>query len=208
MTTYEELMQIIKSRRSVRSFKDEPVNRDDVGRLVEAARWAPSNHNHQDWKFLAYDDRDFIWKVAAEVGVAVRHRIAGIAKPHPEQVAEMVGQATLFAKAPCLIVVLHKQPAATAGGILAGVANPELVSGEPLSSAMAVQNLLLAARALNLGACVMTAPLAVREVLDHLPGRPPGYDVTCLVALGHPADFPPAPERKGIEHILQFGDKS
>jgi nitroreductase len=205
MTTYDELMQIIRGRRSVYTFKDQPVDRADVQRVVEAARWAPSSLNRQGWKFLVYDDRDFIWKLAAEVGVALRHRVAGIPKIKPERLKAIVEYATAFARAPCLVVVLHMPAANVPGELLADVPGSELTSGEPLSAAMAVENLLLAARALQLGTCVMTAPLLVREIFNALPERPPGHEITCLVALGHPLDIPPAPERKGLEHILQFG---
>lgn len=204
MTSYDELMQIIRSRRSVSSFKEDPVDRADVNRIVEAARWAPSNHNRQGWKFVVYDDRDFIWKLAAEVGVALRHRAAAVPRIKPDQVRAFVEYATQFAKAPCLVLVLHRTPAYVAGEPLSDLPGSEGISGEPLSAAMAVQNMLLAARALKLGTCVMTAPLIVREVFQALPERPQGYEITCLVALGYPLDVPPPPERKGLEHILEF----
>jgi nitroreductase len=205
MTTYEELMQLIKARRSTRSFTEEPVDRSDVERLVEAARWAPSAYNLQAWKFVAYDDRDFIWKLAAEVGVALRHKISGLPRVTPEIIVEAVARATHFAKAPCILIVMHQRSKPGAPGVLPAAVDLEPVAGEMLSAAMAIENLLLAARAAKIGACVMTAPLAVREVFDSLPEKPKDYDVTCVIALGHTTENPPAPQRKGLEHILQFG---
>lgn len=205
MATYDELMQIVRGRRSVHSYKDEPVDREDVLKVMEAARWAPSSLNRQGWKFLVYEDRDFIWKLAAEVGVALRHRAAGVPRIKPERLKDVIEYATAFARAPCLIVVLHQPAPFSQGDLLSDVPGADQVYGEPLSAAMAVENMLLAARALKLGTCVMTAPLLVREVFEALPERPQGFEITCLVSLGHPLDFPPAPERKGLEHLVEFG---
>jgi nitroreductase len=96
---------------------------------------------------------------------------------------------------------------------------------------MAVQNLMLAAHALGLGSCMLTAPLLVSEVVvrelnlpigdrprevspQFLPPEPQqkrveltplgGYDLTCLLALGYPDETPAQPRRKSIEQIAEF----
>ncbi len=69
---------------------------------------------------------------------------------------------------------------------------------------MAVQNLLLAAHALGLGSCVLTAPLIVRDVVVRELSLPQEFDLTCLVALGHPDETPAPPRRKSIEQIAEF----
>ena len=83
-------------------------------------------------------------------------------------------------------------------------ATSELASGEALSTAMAVQNLLLAAHAMGLGTCVMTAPLLAGDVWKSLCDFPIGFEPTCLVAVGYPAETPAAPRRKNLEHILEY----
>ena len=67
MTNYEQLLGLMRSRRSIRSFADRAVGRADLTRVLEAARWAPSNHNRQPWKFIVLDDRPQIRKLANEV---------------------------------------------------------------------------------------------------------------------------------------------
>jgi nitroreductase len=119
---------------------------------------------------------------------------------------ELTHYATFFAEAPLLVLALHKRPVSVSAPLLAGLKNPELASGEPLSVAMAVQNLLLATQALGLGACVLTGPLLAPEAIARTLALPPGYDLTCMVAMGHPAESPAAPRRKTIEQIAGFGD--
>lgn len=53
-----EVKEAIRRRRSVRSFKDEPVTRDTLEELMESVRIAPSASNRQDWKFVLVDDPD------------------------------------------------------------------------------------------------------------------------------------------------------
>jgi len=201
--TYENLLATIQSRRSVRQFTTQPVERADLLRILEAARWAPSNHNRQGWKFLVYENPEQIRALAHSVENGLTERIKLLPPMASSYASGMLRYATFFAEAPVLIVALHKRPASVALPLLEGLSNAALVSGEPLSTAMAVQNLLLAAQTLGLGSCILTGPLLVPEVLANL-DLPPGYDVTCLVALGYAAEKPDPPRRKGVEQIVEF----
>jgi len=206
MSGYDQLMEVIRQRRSVRQFSERAIERDDLVRLLEAARWAPSNHNRQPWRFLAIQDKKHLQQLAE----AVRQGLTEKLKSLPESAASYTGEfghyATFFEQAPMLLLVLHKQRVCVARPLLAGLRNPELVSGEALSAAMAVQNLLLAAQTLGLGTCMLTGPLLVEDALIGALNLPAGYEFTCLVALGYPAESPAAPRRKSVEQILEYRD--
>jgi nitroreductase len=208
MLNYDQLLDLIRLRRSIRRFSDRAVDREDITRLLEAARWAPSNSNRQPWRFLPIEDKQQIRQMAE----TVRQSLSEKAKSLPEGTAQYLSQfthyATFFANAPVLLVVLHKRPVSVSAPVLAGLKNPDLVSGEALSAAMAVQNLLLAAQTLGLGTCVLTGPLLVQDALAGALDLPAGHDLTCLVALGHPAESPAPPRRKTIEQIAEFGNGS
>ncbi len=204
MMGYNDLLELLQSRRSIRRFTDRAVDRDDIGRLLGAARWAPSNHNRQPWRFLVLEDRQEIRALADRVGKSLAAKLESLPAVASTYAGELAEHATLFARAPLLIVTLHKRPVSVSAALLEGVSQPELVSGEPLSVAMAVQNLLLAANALRLGACVMTAPLLAPNVVREHLAVPPGFEITCLVAVGHPAATPAATRRKTLEQIAEF----
>ena len=51
-----DVIEVIKTRRSVRSYADKPVERDKIERLLEAARLAPSASNRQEWRFVVVTD--------------------------------------------------------------------------------------------------------------------------------------------------------
>jgi F420 biosynthesis protein FbiB-like protein len=203
---YDGLLALIRSRRSIRRFTERPVSRDDLDRLLEAARWAPSNHNRQPWRFLVFEDRAVIQKLAGHVRQGVTERLRALPFAASAYADELVQHGTVFSQAPVLIVAFHKQPVSVAASVLEGIRNPTLVSGEPLSVAMAIQNLLLAAHALGLGACVLTAPLLAQDELSGALPVPVGFDPTCFIALGHPDESPPAPRRKSLELIAEFRD--
>lgn len=54
----EDALELLKSRRSIRKYKDKPVEEEKIERCLEAARWAPSASNRQPWEFLIVRDED------------------------------------------------------------------------------------------------------------------------------------------------------
>ena len=57
-------IETILSRRSIRSYTSEPVERTKITQILEAARWAPSGLNNQPWKFIVVQDRNNIDKLS------------------------------------------------------------------------------------------------------------------------------------------------
>ena len=53
-----EVFQCIKTRRTVREYRPDPVPEDVVLRILQAGRWAPSSSNTQGWHFVVISDRD------------------------------------------------------------------------------------------------------------------------------------------------------
>jgi nitroreductase len=52
-----EIFELIKTRRSIRKFTDEPVSDDVISKIIEAGIWAPSGRNNQPWKFAVIKDK-------------------------------------------------------------------------------------------------------------------------------------------------------
>ena len=81
-----DVFEAIKERRSIRSYKDKPIEEEKLQRLLEAARLAPSAKNRQNWKFIAVKEKKIREKLVpacydqefiAEAPVV----IAGVANP-------------------------------------------------------------------------------------------------------------------------------
>ena len=202
---YTTFLELVSTRRSVREFADRRVERPEVERLIDAARWAPSNHNRQGWKFLVLEDRGRLRELAGEIRSGLSERLHPSPRVPASEVEQLIRHATVFADAPCVILAMHKRPAAVGRELLAGEDLPELVSGEALSTAMAVQNVLLAAHTRGLGACVMTAPLLAAETWKDRLDLPQGFEPTCVIAVGYPSR--PAgtpPRRKPLQQVLEY----
>jgi nitroreductase len=60
---YDTLLKIIKRRRSVRSYQPGTVPLEDVMKVLEAARWAPSGNNSQPWEFVVVRDKDKLQQI-------------------------------------------------------------------------------------------------------------------------------------------------
>ena len=52
------VMEAIKNRYSVRGYKNRPVEREKLNKILEAARFAPSASNKQEWRFIVVQDKD------------------------------------------------------------------------------------------------------------------------------------------------------
>lgn len=60
-----EVEEAIRTRRSIRRFERAKVSEDDLGGILEAARWAPSGLNNQPWRVVIIEDRGAAGEVAA-----------------------------------------------------------------------------------------------------------------------------------------------
>ena len=49
---YDNLLELVKKRRSIRRFKPQPLPDEYIDKIIEAARWAPSGSNSQPWEFI------------------------------------------------------------------------------------------------------------------------------------------------------------
>lgn len=164
-----DVISAIKSRRSVRKFKEEPLSRQQLLELLEAGVWAPSGGNRQTWRFVA---------VSTPAGVKKIKMVT----------PGMGGAPTaVIAIAHDMDLVDRKE----------GNQQPESIA--KMDSAMAAQNILLAAEAMGLGSCVIASFNAkgVAKVLN----LPDNWKPHLLISLGYPAADPKPPARK-FEEII------
>lgn len=200
---FESFLIFAKSRRSVRKFTDRKISRVQIERLIEAACWAPSNHNRQGWKFIIFENPQEIRMLAKQTREFIKKSLEEAHRLVAGQADELIYFSGAFDQAPVVILAMHKKSPAVSKSVLDSAAS-ELVSGEALSTAMACQNLLLAANAMGLGACVMTAPLLAGKVWNSLDNLPTGFEPTCLITVGYPDEMPGAPRRKKLEHVIEY----
>ena len=64
---FEQCAQLVKTRRSIRAYKDDPVPREIISRLIDTARYAPTGANQQNVKWLVIDDKEKMSRIR-EIG--------------------------------------------------------------------------------------------------------------------------------------------
>ena len=109
--------------------------------------------------------------------------------------------ATLFGRAPVVILAMHKRSPAVGKALLDAVAGGS-VSSEAISTAMAVQNLLLTARALGLSGSIFNLPLSHVDELMKLLDIPENNQVFCLLPIGYPTDRHGPVRRKPVKSVV------
>jgi Fe-S-cluster-containing hydrogenase component 2 len=66
--SFKQISQLIKSRRSIREFQDKAVPREEIERIIEVARYAPTGGNRQEVQWLVIDDKEELRNLTA-IGV-------------------------------------------------------------------------------------------------------------------------------------------
>jgi len=196
------IMECLKRRRSVRKFKSKPLPLSLVLEVLEAARWAPSAHNAQPWRFIVIRDKEVKERLAR--AMAKKWVEDMLRDGVPEEIAEKRASESIerFISAPVLIVAcltmedMDKYPDEVRQRA------EYLMAVQSVASA--IQNLLLAAHAAGLGACWYCAPLFCPEVVREILKIPPQVDPQALITLGFPDEEPEPPPRLPLNLIVQY----
>jgi len=163
-----EIFESIKSRRSIRRYREQEIPDDTLQTLVEAAHWAPSAGNINPRIFLSVKESNTV--------EAIKSLSPG-----------------MFGKPAAVLVLCGDQAKAkekaSSNGYIYSI----------MDVAMAAQNLLLAAHALGLGACVIRSFHA--KAIGTLIGLPENIVPELLIALGYPEGDQPRGIRPALEDV-------
>jgi len=166
-----DVYECIKSRRSIRKFKDKPVEWEKIIRILDSGRLAPSAGNLQNWKFIMIKDEKNRKKIAE---AALKQRWMETAPVH---------------------IVICAQPEKASR--FYGTRGERLYTTQ--NCAAATQNMLLTAHSLGLGACWVGA--FDEEMVRRATSLPEEAYPHAIVAIGYPNETPPMPPKARIEHV-------
>lgn len=168
-------MECIYGRRSVRRFTGEPVGTEQLRELMRAGSWAPSGLNNQPWRFVPI----IAGGAGGPGGAEVRMGLAGLTK-----------YGKVIESAQALIAVF----------IDTGVMYHEAKDHMAIGACM--QNMLLAAHAMGLGAVWLGEILKSAPEVSALLGVPGHCELMAVLALGHPAEGVRESSRKDIDELI------
>jgi len=202
-----EFKQVLETRSSVRTFKSDKINREDLREMVRLAALAPSVNNYQPWKFMVISNRQILQKMAH----IVSEKISGLPSNNSQSANNIISQvewfATFFRDAPALIAILMDSFETVLEK--STTLSPEEINRmrnfpDMQSAGACIQNLLLAATDLGYGACWLSAPMMAKEELAKILEIQHDSSLISFVAVGKPLNPPKPKNRKNIDEILQW----
>jgi coenzyme F420-0:L-glutamate ligase / coenzyme F420-1:gamma-L-glutamate ligase len=181
-----EKINWIMSRRSIRRYRSDPVPPEMVTQLLSAAAWAPSAHNRQPWRFAVIQNQDTKDRLAQAMGAKLRTDLQADHVPPALIEKEAARSYQRLTQAPLLILLCLSMADMDRYPDASRQQHEWLMAAQ--STALAGQNLLLAAHALGLGACWMCAPLFCSDVVKSSLSLPDDWEPQALITIGYPAE--------------------
>jgi F420 biosynthesis protein FbiB-like protein len=200
----DSLAELIQGRRSVRQYQVRPVARELLEHVLEAARWAPSPHGRQPWRFVVLTRQARKERLAEAMGatwqknLAMDGQNAAIVNMRLEKSRQRILQAPALI-IPCLYLEdLDRYP------------DEQRQSDETTmaiqSLGAAIQNTLLMAYDLGLDGGWMCAPLFCPEVVCEALELDTRLIPHALITLGYAAADPKRRERRPLSELVTFLD--
>lgn len=189
--------KIIRTRRTIRRYKDRRVPRKAISRILEAARWAPSSHNMQPWRFIIVE------------GPAKKRLVEALSlrqKNEPLLFRLILKEAVkIVENAPTTILVYKKgvySDTIKKGGSPYRMYLQRTNVWETQSVASALQNMLLVAHSLGLGTAWLGSAVFRERQINRLFNS--NDALIAIVTIGYPDEKPAPPRRKHIAEIASF----
>jgi nitroreductase len=187
----EDFYKLLESRKSIRQFKDKPVSREIIERILQAAMHAPSGKNRQNWKFFVVQGakRDEYLKYSQKSWLGIKDILQQRLKPSLYEFTQRFFYT--LGEAPVLIFAYSHN-------------SPEERHYTSIGSVyMAVQNINLACLVEGLGCCTMGAPLEIADEVSQFLGvdqleeyKKGELELLCGIVLGYPDLEPPKAKRQ------------
>lgn len=200
------LIEAMMTQRAVRRVRPDPVDDAVVRKCIELALRAPTGSNGQNWEFVVVKDQRVKDQLAkryrqawAPYG-AIGKRVAGKDESMNKILRAVQWQVDHFSEIPVLVV-----PCLRAGSRLPYAPNPFVSESSFFGSIYpSVQNLLLAARAMGLGASLITLPLWSVTSARRILGLPLTVTPVCVVPLGWPRGRYGPTTRKPVDEVIHL----
>ena len=180
-----DIHTVIYSRRSLRRYEQKPIHVSLIESILEAGIWAPSAHNRQPWRFAVLTETASKEKLALAMGQRLRQDL--MADFVPQEIIEKDANRSYdrITSAPVLILVCLSMTDMDTYSDERRNRNEMLMAVQ--STAMAGQNILLAAHNYGLGACWMCAPLFCPDVVVDTLDLPSDWQPQGMITMGYPA---------------------
>jgi len=196
-----DFFEVIGTQRAMRRLRPDPVPEAYIKKIIWAATRAPSGGNRQGWRWLVITDPESKQKIQQWYHEGWSKMTAsgyGAGANLPE--AERLSNERVMKSATYLAEHLHEVPVLILACSLTG--NGDITSGSSIYPA--VQNLMLAARALGLGTALTTVHRGWQKEIRELFGIPESVETAALIPVGWPKGKFGSGFRKPVEDVTYW----
>ena len=182
------VLDAIRSRRSIRKFTERPMTSAELEPLLDAATLAPNHRLSQPWRFYVLGP-----EARAAYGLALGHRKARKAVDEAEAQAVREKTRDDHRAQPCMLIVAQ---------VL--VESPEIREEDYAATMMAVENICLAAVDAGLGTHIRTGAIMEDPAARAAVGLPDGERIVAVLTVGEPAELPPPKPRRPASELTRW----
>jgi coenzyme F420-0:L-glutamate ligase / coenzyme F420-1:gamma-L-glutamate ligase len=197
-----DAQEFLRSRRSIRRFKNLNIEKDLLNRIIQTGCCAPSAHNSQPWRFAILTSPGPKHKLAEAMAAEFRNDLTAEGFSQEEIEKRIDGSRSRIQNAPVVIILcldktdLDSYPDARRQ-------KAELTMGIQ-SAAMAGLQLLQAAHAEGLGGVWTCGPLFAPNAVQTALSFPVAWDPQGMLLLGYPDETPLLKDIKPMEELVLF----
>ncbi len=198
----ENLRTFLRTRRSIRRFKTDPVPDSVLRDILHTATYAPSAHNRQPWRFIVITDSSAKTHLSDAMAEEFLRDLEKDNLP-PEEITKRVNKSRERITGAPVVVVLCMDMSEMDNYPDERRKKAEYIIGIQ-SAANAGMQLLLAAHAEGLGGVWVCSPMFAQEIVQNALNISKQWEPQAMFLLGYPLEIPAFRGRKAIEEVMKF----
>lgn len=183
-----DVLEAIKTRRSIGKVKDIPVPNDLIEKILEAGTYAPNHYRTEPWRFFVISGESRK-KFGAALEEITRATHAYLEADELDRKAEKARNNPM--RAPVIIAV----------GVEPGDNKNVIIKEEYAAVSSSIQNMLLVAHSMGLGAIWRTGAVTYHDRIKEFFGLTPKGEMVGCIYLGYPDLKPKSVKKTGFEHL-------
>jgi len=173
-----DTIKTINERRATRTYKDEPIEKENINEIIECGLMAPNARHLQPWKFIAVTNKGLI----KEIGRRIQNKV--IDNPRYSFVKERAKtkEDAIFYSAPLVVFIL----------------GDKTNNWSAIDCSLAAENMMLAAKSLGIASCPIGMARFVQDEKDLMKrlGFPENYELIITLVFGYADENPEPKERR------------
>lgn len=202
------IFEIIYSTRAMRRLKPDPIPEETLKKIIDAGIRAPSGGNVQEWAFILVRDpdlkrfiRDYYWNTWQQIRSQSSFSMSDLPPSQQRMLNAAADLAANLDEAPVLLLACAHKEYAPIAKMDVPRASLLAVHG---SIFPAIQNILLACRALGIGATLTTIHSFFEDTLKQKLGVPDKMEIAAMIPMGYPrGKFGPV-SRNPVEDVIHW----